>query len=93
MGQHARAREFYQSALQIKPDDPGVLSNLGLSYLLSRDLAKAEETLARAAKQPGADARVTANLALVRDLRSKVAADPARTPEKTRPQAPVPVRR
>ena len=42
-----RAR-YYASALKIVPDEPSVLSNLGLSYVLSKDLPKAEETLRRA---------------------------------------------
>ncbi|MCU0819804.1 MAG: tetratricopeptide repeat protein [Beijerinckiaceae bacterium] len=84
MGQHARARDFYAEALKIAPDHPSLLTNLGLSYLLSRDLVKAEEMLARAAARPDADPRVAANLAMVRSLRSKVAAAPAAA---TRPTA------
>ncbi len=83
MGQHDRAREFYSEALKIAPDHPAILTNLGLSYLLSRDLPKAEEALARAAAKPNADPRVAANLAMVRSLRSQVAAAP-----QARPQAP-----
>lgn len=45
MGRHDEARSYYASALKIAPGDPGVLSNLGLSYMLSRDLPKAEEAL------------------------------------------------
>src|SRR6201988_5142216 len=37
MGKHAEARGYYASALRIAPDEPSVLSNLGLSYVLSRD--------------------------------------------------------
>lgn len=35
---HDEARQYYASALKIVPDDPSVLSNLGLSYLLSLSL-------------------------------------------------------
>jgi Flp pilus assembly protein TadD len=80
MGQHSRAREFYAEALKIVPDHPSVLSNLGLSYLLTRDIAKAEEMLARAASMPNADARIAANLTMVRGLRSQVGAAPANRP-------------
>src|SRR3954449_13580305 len=45
MGRHEEARSYYASALKIAPGDPGVLSNLGLSYMLSRDLPKAEDAL------------------------------------------------
>src|SRR6202161_10575 len=47
LGRHDEARRYYASALKIVPDEPSVLSNLGLSYVLSRDLPKAEETLRR----------------------------------------------
>jgi Flp pilus assembly protein TadD len=55
------------------PDEPTVLSNLGLSYALSKDLPKAEETLRHAYGRAGADARVRANLALVIGLQGRLA--------------------
>src|SRR5262249_55918250 len=58
MGRHQEAQRYYSSALKITPDDPAVLSNLGLSYALSKDLPKAEATLRRAVDRPGADPRV-----------------------------------
>src|SRR4051794_16202588 len=48
LGRHDEARRYYTSALKIVPDEPSVLSNLGLSYMLSKDLPRAEETLRRA---------------------------------------------
>ena len=51
------------------PEEPSVLSNLGLSYVLSKDLAKAEEVLRRAHGRADADPRVRQNLALVVGLR------------------------
>ena len=53
MGRHAEAQRYYASALKIIPDEPSVLSNLGLSYALSKDLKRAEETLRRAAAVAG----------------------------------------
>jgi Flp pilus assembly protein TadD len=50
-----------------------VLSNLGLSYLLSKDLPKAEETLRRANSHADADPRVRQNLALVVGLQGRLA--------------------
>jgi Flp pilus assembly protein TadD len=50
-----------------------VLSNLGLSYVLSKDLPKAEETLRRAYGRPDAGSRVRQNLALVVGLRGRIA--------------------
>ena len=71
LGQHDTAREYYGAALKIRPNDPTILSNLGLSYALSRQLPLAEETLLRAAHQPSADYRVRQNLALVLALQGK----------------------
>ncbi len=73
LGDHDAARGYYETALKIQPNDPRVLSNLGLSYALSRQLPKAEETLRLAAGQPGADERVRQNLALVLGLQGKFA--------------------
>jgi Flp pilus assembly protein TadD len=73
LGRGEEARQYYASALRIVPDEPSVLSNLGLSYLLSKDLANAEETLRRANGRPDADERVRLNLALVLGLRGNIA--------------------
>jgi Flp pilus assembly protein TadD len=72
LGRHEEARQYYTTALKIVPDEPSVLSNLGLSYLLSNDLAKAEETLRRAYGRPGTDKRVRVNLAVVVGLEGRV---------------------
>jgi len=50
-----------------------VLSNLGLSYMLTRDLPQAEQTLRRAYSNPRADGRVRQNLALVVGLQGRFA--------------------
>ncbi len=73
LGRGEEARQYYASALRIVPDEPSVLSNLALSYLLSKDLPKAEETLRRANASPAADPRVRLNLALVVGLRGHMA--------------------
>jgi Flp pilus assembly protein TadD len=73
MGRHEEAQRYYSSALKIVPDEPSVLSNLGLSYALSKDLPKAESTLRRAVERPGADPRVRQNLALVVGLQGRFA--------------------
>jgi Flp pilus assembly protein TadD len=49
MGRHAEAQRYYVTALKIVPEEPSVLSNLGLSYALAKDLPNAETTLRRAA--------------------------------------------
>ena len=73
LGRHDDARRYYASALKIVPDEPSVLSNLGLSYVLSKDLPKAEETLRQAYASAKADARVRQNLGLVVGLQGRFA--------------------
>src|SRR6202140_1154618 len=73
MGRHDEARRYYTSALKIVPEEPSVLSNLGLSYVLSKDLPKAEENLRQAYGGPRADARVRQNLGLVVGLQGRFA--------------------
>ena len=72
MDDHSRAQQYYEAALRIVPDEPGVLSNLGLSYALSKRLPDAERTLRRAADLPAADGRVRQNLAVVLALQGKL---------------------
>ena len=71
MGRHQEARAAYERALTINPDDPMVLSNLGLSAALSKDLTRAEEVLRKAVAHPRADGRVRQNLALVVGLQGR----------------------
>src|SRR5213080_2888541 len=73
LGKQEEAQRYYASALKIAPEEPSVLSNLGLSYMLSRDLPNAEQTLRRAYANPRADARVRQNLALVVGLQGRFA--------------------
>jgi Flp pilus assembly protein TadD len=73
MGRHEEAQRYYATALRIAPDEPSVLSNLGLSYALSKDLVRAENTLRRASAQSRVDPRVRQNLALVVGLQGRFA--------------------
>ena len=73
LGRHDEARNYYASALKIAPEEPSVLSNLGLSYVLSKDLPKAEEILRRAYATGKADSRVRQNLGLVVGLQGRFA--------------------
>lgn len=73
LGRHDEARRYYDTALKIVPDEPTVLSNLGLSYALSKDLPHAEETLRRAQARGASDSRVRQNLALVVGLQGRFA--------------------
>jgi Flp pilus assembly protein TadD len=73
MGDHATAMQFYRDALKIAPDEPAVLTNMGLSYALAKRLPDAERTLRAAAARPKADARTRGDLALVLALEGKYA--------------------
>jgi Flp pilus assembly protein TadD len=73
LGDHDAAQEYYRNALKIAPNEPTVLNNLGLSYMLAKKMPQAEETLRRAVAQPGADYRERDNLALVLSLEGKFA--------------------
>jgi len=73
MGRHDEAQRYYATALKIVPDEPSVLSNLGLSYALSKNLVRAEMTLRKAVSRPGAEQRVRQNLALVVGLQGRFA--------------------
>ena len=71
LNQKDEARQKYRRALELKPNEPTVLSNLGMSYVLEGDLRTAETYLRSAAGQPGADSRVRQNLALVVGLQGR----------------------
>lgn len=71
LGKPGEARALYRSALDLKPNEPSVLSNLGMSYVLEGDLKSAETYMRQAAGQPGADSRVRQNLALVVGLQGR----------------------
>jgi Flp pilus assembly protein TadD len=72
LGRHEEARRYYNNALKIKPDEPSVLSNLGMSYLLSKQLANAEQVLRRAHEGDRSDMRIRQNLALAIGLQGRV---------------------
>lgn len=71
LGRSSEARDRYRMALDLKPNDPTILSNLGMSYVLGGDLRTAETYLKSASQQPGADSRVRQNLALVVGLQGR----------------------
>lgn len=73
LGDHEGARKFYGAALKIALGDPAILNNLGLSYVLTKQLPQAEAALREANASPQADARERDNLALVLALEGKFA--------------------
>ena len=73
LGDHTAALGYYEAALKISPGEPTVLSNLGLSYALSKDLPAAEATMQQAAASDRADMRIRQNYSLVLALDGKFA--------------------
>ena len=71
LGDHAGAMQFYHEALKIAPGEPSVLTNMGLSLALAKQLPTAEDALRQAAASPKADARMRGDLALVLALQGK----------------------
>lgn len=71
LNQKDDARQLYRKALELKPNEPSVLSNLGMSYVLEGDLRTAETYMRSAAQQQNADSRVRQNLALVVGLQGR----------------------
>jgi len=71
LNQTNEARALYRRALEMRPDEPSVLSNLGMSYVLEGDLKTAEIYMRKATATAGADSRVRQNLALVVGLQGR----------------------
>ena len=71
LGDHAGAMQFYHEALKIAPGEPSVLTNMGLSLALAKQLPAAEDALRQAVASPKADARMRGDLALVLALEGK----------------------
>ncbi len=68
---YTEARQHYDRALRITPNDPNVMANIGLSHALSGDPATAEGWLRRAVNLPNASDNVKQNLILVLELQGK----------------------
>ena len=71
MGRHEEAQRYYGTALRMAPSEPSVLSNLGLSYALAKDLVRAETTLRQAATRSQRDLGIRQNLALIMSLQGR----------------------
>ena len=71
--QPQEARAAYGQALALAPDNPAVLSNLGLWYATHGQPVLAETYLRRAVAQPEAGAQERQNLALVLGMEGKLA--------------------
>ena len=72
-GRYQEARQSYEQALKLKPDEVSVINNLAMSYVLAGDLKTAETHLRHALALPKGDgnARVRQNLAPVLGLQGR----------------------
>lgn len=71
--QYGKAREAYQKALALQPNEISVLNNMGMSYALEGNLKQAETTLRNAMSLPAGKStpRLRQNLALVVGLQGR----------------------
>jgi Flp pilus assembly protein TadD len=78
--QHAKAHAAYEHALQLKPGQPDVLNNMGVSRMLAGNLGDAQKLLNQAS-QPGAtQPKIGNNLALLETLKPAAVQSSALTP-------------
>ena len=72
-GQYDTARETYQKALALQPNQISILNNIGMSHALEGNLKQAEETLRSAMALPEGKSlpRLRQNLALVVGLQGR----------------------
>lgn len=71
LGRYNEARQAYQEALAIQPNDVGVLTNEGVSHLMEGDPAAAEPILRQAVSLPNAPPEARQNLAIALALQGK----------------------
>jgi len=70
-GKYAEAIPFYERALTLAPDNPGVMNNLAMAQAMMGNPKKAEQILRQASAAPGATPKVRENLALVLGLQGR----------------------
>jgi Flp pilus assembly protein TadD len=71
VGRFSEARRAYQEALAIAPEEPAVLTNFGVSFLLAGAPGEAEPYLRRASAAPNAPAEARQNLAVALALQGR----------------------
>ena len=71
LGRFTEARQAYQEALAIQPNEVSVLTNEGVSHLMEGDPAAAEPILRQAVALPNAPAEARQNLAIALALQGK----------------------
>ena len=72
VGRTADARAAWEQALKLSPNNPAILTNLGMSWFAAGDAAKAEPLLRQAVAQPGSTLQERQNLALVLGMEGRM---------------------
>lgn len=71
MGKNKEARQVYETGLKVAPMQASLHANLGLSYMMTNDLALAENSLRQAVALPGSTTKIRQNLGLVIGLQGR----------------------
>ncbi len=71
LGRYPEARRAYEEALALAPDNPGVLTNMGVSHIMAGEPAEAETVLRRAVALAGAPVEARQNLAVAIALQGR----------------------
>lgn len=71
LGRFQEARAAYQEALALQPNDPGVMTNLGVSHLMAGEPQDAEPILRQAVALPNAPPQARQNLAIAVALQGR----------------------
>lgn len=71
LGRYGEARQAYQEALAVSPDNARVLTNLGVSHLMAGEPADAEAALRQAVAKTDAPAEARQNLAIAVALQGR----------------------
>jgi Flp pilus assembly protein TadD len=69
---HDEARAKYTIALNLSPNEPTILSNMGMSLMLSGDLKQSESYFKRAVSSGSRDIRIRQNYALAVGLQGRI---------------------
>ena len=93
LGDQANAKDAYEHALALKPEEPSVLSNFALSRMLAKDPDMARKLVARAeSANVAGDDKIARNIAMIRSLAPEAPvpppvamAAPAQSPAATLP--------